>query len=108
MVQGPTDARIGTSLISSQFHQANSPSPSPFLHLRTPQSGLLTAYFSTPPTHRLTLPQVESRVIAYLARHHIHNYAVMAGAGIGFDRGMVVSCLRFLSTIFCERVGNVY
>ncbi len=53
------------------------------------QSGLLKGYANTPPSERLTLVDVEKRVCRYLNKHRISN-GILAGAGIAFDRGMVV------------------
>ena len=55
-------------------------------------SGLLREYAAVPPSKRLTLEKVERKICRYLDKHFIrpNQRAIMAGAGVAFDRGMVV------------------
>ncbi|EJD06629.1 uncharacterized protein FOMMEDRAFT_144593 [Fomitiporia mediterranea MF3/22] len=70
------------------------------------KSGLLAAYDKTPPKERLTLYQVERRIIKYLERHGIEadGRAVMAGAGVAFDRGMVRKHMEKLNAYFSHQI----
>ncbi|TDL17905.1 hypothetical protein BD410DRAFT_843218 [Rickenella mellea] len=52
-------------------------------------SGLIKQYAETPPWGQRTLQQVEDEVVAYLKRHRVFNRAIMAWAGVSFDRMIV-------------------
>ncbi|KAL5526771.1 REXO2_2 [Sanghuangporus sanghuang] len=70
------------------------------------KSGLLDAYASTSAKDRLTLPQVERRICRYLERHDIgtDGRAIMAGAGVAFDRGMVRQHMEKLNAYFSHQI----
>ncbi|KAL5485803.1 REXO2 [Sanghuangporus weigelae] len=70
------------------------------------KSGLLDAYANTPAKDRLTLPQVERRICRYLERHDIgtDGRAIMAGAGVAFDRGMVRQHMEKLNAYFSHQI----
>ncbi|KAL5525977.1 hypothetical protein ACEPAG_7315 [Sanghuangporus baumii] len=70
------------------------------------KSGLLDAYANTPARERLTLPQVERRICRYLERHDIgmDGRAIMAGAGVAFDRGMVRQHMEKLNAYFSHQI----
>ncbi|KAH0579572.1 hypothetical protein H2248_002424 [Termitomyces sp. 'cryptogamus'] len=46
-------------------------------------------YNNTPVSDRKSLAQVEGLVCNYVKGHGIQSYAIMAGAGIGYDRNMI-------------------
>ncbi|KAL5503931.1 REXO2_1 [Sanghuangporus vaninii] len=70
------------------------------------KSGLLDAYANTPAKDRLTLAQVERRLRRYLERHDIgtDGRAIMAGAGVAFDRGMVRQHMEKLNAYFSHQI----
>ncbi|TDL17900.1 ribonuclease H-like protein [Rickenella mellea] len=62
-------------------------------------SGLINQYSERPEKKRLNLENVEDRVCAYLKRHGLEYSAVMAGAGVSFDRRMVVSSAQWMKKL---------
>ncbi|TDL17904.1 ribonuclease H-like protein [Rickenella mellea] len=63
------------------------------------KSGLINDHTQTPLQGRRTLQQVEDEVVAYLKRHRIFSRAIMAGAGVSFDRTMVCHWMKKLDAM---------